>query len=105
MDSHTPLEAPQVVQEILKCKWAVLIIEAINDGQVRPSGIERTVQGISHKVLHQRLAKMTRLRMLERVERGKRAQQVEYHLTNFGVAIGKVIADIRRIRPPDERLS
>lgn len=86
------------VQEMLKCKWAILILGAITDGHARPSSIERSVTGLSHKVLHQRLAKLTRLRIVQRIETASKMQQVEYHLTDFGRAIGTIIGDIQRLK-------
>ncbi len=94
-ESPNPSEA---VQEVLKCKWAILILGAITEGHARPSSIERSVTGLSHKVLHQRLAKLTRLRIVDRVETASKMQQVEYHLTDFGRAIGGIIADIQRLK-------
>ena len=86
------------VQEVLKCKWAQLILSAIQEGQCRPSSIERSIDGLSHKILHQRLEKLTRLQVVERSELAAKAQQVEYRMTTFGSAIGKVVQDIQALR-------
>jgi DNA-binding HxlR family transcriptional regulator len=86
------------VQEILKCKWVLLILGAIQEGQCRPSSIERSITGLSHKILHQRLDKLTRLQVVERIELSAKAQQVEYRMTSFGTAIGKVVQDIQALR-------
>jgi DNA-binding HxlR family transcriptional regulator len=86
------------VQEVLKCKWVLLILGAIQDGQCRPSSIERSIDGLSHKILHQRLDKLTRLQVVERVELTAKMQQVEYRMTAFGTAIGKLVRDIQALR-------
>jgi DNA-binding HxlR family transcriptional regulator len=94
------------VQEVLKCKWAMLILGAIHRGHRRPSAIERTISGLSHKILHQRLEKLTRLHLVDRIELAARTQKVEYRMTAFGEAIGDLVAEIQALRerfPADAR--
>lgn len=92
------LDPVSTVQEVLKCKWVLLILSAIGEGQCRPSSIERSIDGLSHKILHQRLDKLTRLQVVERIELSAKAQQVEYRMTEFGAAIGKLVRDIQALR-------
>jgi DNA-binding HxlR family transcriptional regulator len=103
--SRNSVDPFNTVQKVLKCKWVLLILDAIQQGHCRPSTIERSIAGMSHKILHQRLAKLTRLQVIERLELASRAQHVEYRMTDFGAAIGKVVQDIQALRqrfPPTE---
>jgi DNA-binding HxlR family transcriptional regulator len=86
------------VQDVLKCKWAILILGAIQHGTCRPSAIERTISGLSHKMLHQRLDKLTRLRLVERIELAEKTQKVEYRMTSFGKAVGELVEEIEALR-------
>lgn len=95
---ESSLDPVNTVQEVLKCKWALLILNAIQDGQRRPSSIERSIDGLSHKILHQRLEKLTRLQIVQRIEIAAKTQQVEYRMTEFGSAIGKLVHDIQALR-------
>jgi DNA-binding HxlR family transcriptional regulator len=104
----SPADPVRAVQEVLKCKWVMLIMGAITRGHRRPSAIERSIAGLSHKILHQRLRKLMRLRLIERIELGAKAQQVEYRMTRLGVAIGDLVSEIEGLRsrfPADETLS
>lgn len=101
--STTVAPAPdpvRTVQDVLKCKWAMAILGAIAEGEARPSAIERSLSGLSHKILHQRLAKLVRLGLVERIERGTKMQHVEYLLTPCGAEVARIIADIRRLPLP-----
>jgi DNA-binding HxlR family transcriptional regulator len=93
-----PADPVRTVQEVLKCKWVMLIMGAIRHGHRRPSAIERSIAGLSHKILHQRLRKLMRLRLIERIELGTKAQQVEYRMTRLGAAIGDLVGEIEALR-------
>lgn len=96
--SDAAIDPVTTVQEVLKCKWAMLILDAIGEGHGRPSAIERSISGLSHKILHQRLQKLTRLRLVERVELADKAQRVEYRMTTFGRAVGELVDGIKALR-------
>ena len=85
------------IQDILKCKWALRILGEIAAGSTRPSTIERSVPGLSHKVLHERLNKLARLAVVERVELAAKAQAVSYRLTPYGQELGGILDQIRRL--------
>jgi DNA-binding HxlR family transcriptional regulator len=86
------------IQDILKCKWALLILGEISAGRARPSAIERAIPGLSHKILHERLNKLSGLAVVERVEMAAKSQAVAYRLTGYGRELGAILEDIRRLR-------
>jgi DNA-binding HxlR family transcriptional regulator len=92
MDLATPTRAPAAtaVQEVLKCKWALLLLGLVRAGTTRPAHLQRAATGISYKVMSERLAKLVRLGLLERSEVPEARAHVEYALT----AYGKRVADI-----------
>lgn len=83
------------IQGILKCKWTLLILGEIAAGRTRPSAIERAIPGLSHKMLHERLNKLSRLDVIGRVELAAKAQVVTYHLTPYGRALSGILDEIR----------
>lgn len=56
-----------IVEEILGCKWAVVIIGLIKDGIKRPGAMTKNVEGLSAKVLNEHLSKMVQTGVLENI--------------------------------------
>lgn len=85
------------IQDILKCKWALRILGEISAGHARPSALERAIPGLSHKMLHERLNKLSGLAVIERVELAAKSQAVAYRLTGYGRDLGAILDDIKRL--------
>lgn len=83
-----------VIQEVLGCKWSIAVIGCVRSGPLRPSDIARAIPGLSHKVLHDRLAKLLRLRFIERTELAPKQQRVEYRLTDLGREVDGILSRI-----------
>lgn len=49
-----------MVEDIIGCKWSLSVIEAVKNDIVRPGEIQRSIEGISTKVLNERFNKMLR---------------------------------------------
>jgi len=85
---NTPFPAPvpvaSMVEGVVGCKWALGILTQIRNGICRPGAIQRAIEGLSTKVLNERLHKMTRFGILERVDFQESPPHVEYQLTGFG---------------------
>lgn len=97
-ETRTPdrAEGFHQVTDILKCKWAIAIVEAIADGQHRPSQIRASLPGLTNKVLADRLAKLQQFGMLDRTPHAEVPPRVEYALTPRGqdlLALIRAIAD------------
>ncbi|MEQ8766054.1 MAG: helix-turn-helix domain-containing protein [Planctomycetota bacterium] len=95
--ASTSPDARQIVQSILGCKWSFAILEAVREGIRRPGALERHCQGISPKVLQERLRKLTRLGVLERHAFPEIPPRVEYHFTDKGHRFGDLLDMIDRL--------
>lgn len=76
--------AKRMVENIIRCKWSLSVIALIRQGVNRPGAIERSVEGLTTKVLNERLRKLVRFRVLEKTIFAEVPPRVEYNLTDFG---------------------
>ena len=74
----------RMVEDIVGCKWSLSVLEAVKSDIVRPGEIQRSIDGISTKVLNERFNKMLRYGILEKNIFPEVPPRVEYHLTAFG---------------------
>jgi DNA-binding HxlR family transcriptional regulator len=79
-----PASVARMVEDIVGCKWSLAVLGAIRRSILRPGAIERSIAGISTKVLNERLAKMLRYGLLVKQIYPEVPPRVEYRLTPFG---------------------
>lgn len=102
--ARTPREegAPSVaamVEGIVGCKWSVRLLELCASGVRRPSALRRACPGLSAKVLHERLRKLTGYGILQRTVFGEKPPvEVEYRLTPFGERFTRILDEVRRLQ-------
>lgn len=95
--SEIPVAA--MVESIVGCKWSVRILWLLADDVNRPSELLRSVPGLSHKVMNERLRKMTRFGIARRVVQGdKPPLEVSYVLTPFGQRFLRILEEVRRLQ-------
>lgn len=88
-----------MVESIVGCKWSVRLLQLCAEGHARPSALLRACPGLSAKVLNERLRKMLRFGILERVVRGEKPPlEVEYRLTPFGRRFVRILDEVRRLQ-------
>ncbi|MEZ6095225.1 MAG: helix-turn-helix domain-containing protein [Pirellulaceae bacterium] len=80
------------------CKWTLHVLEQIRSGVVRPGQLERTADGLTTKVLNERLAKLTRFHIVERESFPEIPPRVEYRLTDFGQSFVKILDQIKDLQ-------
>jgi DNA-binding HxlR family transcriptional regulator len=83
----TPAAAPTVarmVEDIIGCKWSLAVLAAVRSGVQRPGALEHHIEGLSKKVLNERLAKLVRFGILAKHSYAEMPPRVEYQLTPFG---------------------
>lgn len=68
-------------------KWAILILTTLDTGPHRFGEVEKAVDGISQKVLSQRLQALTAYGLVERTEFKEIPPRVEYALTTLGRSV------------------
>ena len=76
--------AARMVEDIVGCKWSLAVLCAVREGVARPGALEHRIEGISKKVLNERLAKLVRFGILSKHSYDELPPRVEYRLTHFG---------------------
>jgi DNA-binding HxlR family transcriptional regulator len=87
-----------MVEDVLGCKWSMQVLMLVETGIRRPGAIERAVEGLTAKVLNERLTKLTRYGILRRTTFPEVPPHVEYDLTDFGRRFSSILADIRELQ-------
>lgn len=89
-----PTQQPTVsymVENIVGCKWSLEVIALVRQGITRPGAMTRAVDGLTTKVLNERLAKMVRFGILEKVSYPEVPPRVEYSFTDFGLKFIEIL--------------
>lgn len=76
--------AARMVEDIVGCKWSLAVLGAVREGVARPGALEHHIEGISKKVLNERLAKLVHFGILSKHSYDELPPRVEYRLTHFG---------------------
>jgi DNA-binding HxlR family transcriptional regulator len=105
-DRETPQIMPRpksrhveiLLEDIIGCRWTISVLRAVADGVNRPGAIERHVEGISTKVLSDRLRRFTLAGLFERVAFPEVPPRVEYQLTSFGKKFLGLIKEVERLQ-------
>ena len=74
----------RMVEDIVGCKWSLAVIGAVRSGVCRPGALEHNIDGLSKKVLNERLAKLVRYGILDKRSYAEMPPRVEYRITPFG---------------------
>ena len=87
-DPTDPVPSPppvaRMVEDIVGCKWSLAVIGAVRGGVCRPGALEHSIDGLSKKVLNERLAKLVRYGILDKRSYAEMPPRVEYRITPFG---------------------
>jgi DNA-binding HxlR family transcriptional regulator len=75
----------------------------VGNGINRPGALERHIQGISTKVLTDRLRNFTRAGVFERVQFPEIPPRVEYHLTAFGKKFLRLLKEVEKLQAELEK--
>lgn len=77
--------------DMLNGKWKLLILKEWFQGKKRFKELERSVTGISQKVLNDKLKEMVNKRLVTRTNHSETPPKVEYELTPIGYELAKVV--------------
>ncbi len=83
-----------MVENIIGCKWSLTVLSLVQQGVCRPGAMEHAIEGLSAKVLNERLRKLVRYGILTKTTFAEVPPRVEYRLTPFGRRFGKLIDQI-----------
>lgn len=73
-----------MIEDVVGCKWSLTVLDLVRRGTNRPGAMEHAVEGLTAKVLGERLRKLTRYGVLEKRSFPEVPPRVEYRFTAFG---------------------
>jgi DNA-binding HxlR family transcriptional regulator len=101
-ESKNSRGAYERLEQVIGCKWSVSVLEAVRQGVNRPGALEKHIDGISTKVLSERLRRLSEYGLLNKKSFAEVPPRTEYTLTPAGTALVKIIAGIHEL---DAKLS
>jgi DNA-binding HxlR family transcriptional regulator len=87
-----------LLEDVIGCRWTISVLRAVARGVNRPGTLERHIEGISTKVLTDRLRRFTRAGIFERVQFPEIPPRVEYRLTTFGKKFLKLLREVENLQ-------
>lgn len=86
-----------LVEEILgrvADKWTLMVIDALEEGELRFSRLKEKVPGISQKMLTKTLRQLERDGLVTRTVYAVVPPKVEYRLTELGSSLGEAVCGV-----------
>ena len=80
-----------LVEDVIGCKWTLHVLAQVRAGVARPGRLVRTAEGLTTKVLNERLAKLVRYGVLEKISYPEIPPRVEYRLTPLGERLNGIL--------------
>ena len=99
----TPPNVSRMVEDIVGCKWSLAVLGAVRGGVCRPGAMEHAIEGLSKKVLNERLSKLVRFGILDKHAYPELPPRVEYRLTPFGNKFCGVLDEIEALQREIDR--
>jgi len=87
-----------LLEEVIGCRWTISVLGAVAKGVRRPGALEKHIEGISAKVLSDRLRQFTRAGIFERVPFPEIPPRVEYRLTAFGQKFLRLLQEVEKLQ-------
>jgi DNA-binding HxlR family transcriptional regulator len=87
-----------LLEDVIGCRWSFSVLRAVAGGVRRPGALERHIDGISTKVLSDRLRTFTRAGIFERVLFPEIPPRVEYRLTAFGKKFVSLVKQAEKLQ-------
>jgi DNA-binding HxlR family transcriptional regulator len=79
-----PRRIGRMVETVVGCKWSLTVMELVQHGTRRPGAMERSVEGLTAKVLNDCLRLLVSYGVLDKRSYPEIPPRVEYHFTAFG---------------------
>ncbi len=73
-----------MVETVIGCKWSLTVLDLVARDILRPGEMERSIEGLTAKVLNDCLRRLVQFRVLEKRSYPEIPPRVEYSLTEFG---------------------
>jgi DNA-binding HxlR family transcriptional regulator len=92
-----------MVENIVGCKWSLRVLALVREGVNRPGAMEHAVDGLTAKVLNERLKKLTRYGILDKTVYPESPPRVEYRLTDFGRRFSALLDEVEALERSFDR--
>jgi DNA-binding HxlR family transcriptional regulator len=86
-----------IVEHTLGCKWMLEVLRLIRIGVNRPGAMTRATEGLTTKVLNERLSDLVQFGIVEKVAYPEIPPRVEYELTDFGSRFVEILDVIEKL--------
>lgn len=96
--SSETVDVAYILQNVLGCKWTLHILAEVRRGVNRPGQLVRSADGLTTKVLNERLVKLVRFGILEKTSFPEVPPRVEYGLTDFGSRFSSLLDEVDRLQ-------
>jgi DNA-binding HxlR family transcriptional regulator len=93
-DVYAPTCPSRSLLDLVTSRWAVLVVGALEDGPLRFGAIRRRLEGVSQKVLTEKLRDLEGQGILTRTVI-ERPLAVNYELTAVGLTLTEPLAQLR----------
>jgi DNA-binding HxlR family transcriptional regulator len=93
----------RIVEDVVGCKWTLHVLAQVRGGVHRPGALVRTAEGLTTKVLNERLSKLVRYGVLEKQSFPEVPPRVEYRLTPMGERLNGVLDAIAALQDDVDR--
>ena len=87
-----------LLEDVIGCRWTISVLRAVSGGVRRPGALERHIDGISAKVLSDRLKHFQKAGIFERVVFPEVPPRVEYWLTPFGQKFTRLLKEVEKLQ-------
>jgi DNA-binding HxlR family transcriptional regulator len=87
-----------LLEDVIGCRWTITVLRAVAGGVTRPGALQRHLEGISAKILSDRLRRFTRVGLFRRVVFAEIPPRVEYQLTPFGKKFLRLIKEVEKLQ-------
>jgi len=98
MDQNKETNVRRMVESIIGCKWSLSVLHLIRDGINRPGEMQRQVDGLTTKVLNERLTKLHKFGIINKEVFPETPPHVEYYFTEFGKNFLEIIDVVEKVQ-------
>jgi DNA-binding HxlR family transcriptional regulator len=88
----------RMVESIIGCKWSLAVLALLRKGVTRPGEMQRSVEGLTTKVLNERLVKLSRFGIIDKTVYPESPPRVEYSFTEFGRKFLQIVDVVEKLQ-------
>jgi DNA-binding HxlR family transcriptional regulator len=98
MNNQNETSVGSMVESIIGCKWSLSVLRLIRNGINRPGEMQRQVDGLTTKVLNERLTKLYKFGIINKDVFPETPPRVEYYFTDFGNRFLEIIDVVEKVQ-------